>query len=134
MHAGQLYSHLEWDVQPVDPYQNGLCYAVHALLLFHIWMHPQKTTLEEVLRCSPPLPEGGDPGLFFRRCVDLQTFSYLDPGEDDLLSLLLKGPVLVGAQGHAMTLKGFNQSTWFLVDTKNIFRPRQFTFAYALGI
>lgn len=134
MHAAQLYSHFEWEVPPLEPYSIGLCYAVHALLLFDIWMFPIQTTLGEVLRCSPPQEKGGDPGLFFRRCVDLDTQSFLQPQPEDLYQMLLQGPVLVGTRNHALTLKGFNPHEWLLVDTEPIALPRNYTFDYALGI
>ncbi|MDC3224038.1 hypothetical protein OAU26_03810 [Mariniblastus sp.] len=126
-----------WDVQPVAPYAPLTCYAAHAALVFNFWMRATvySITVSEVIRCVPPTARGGDPGRYFETCApQVGAVAVFEPTRNDIDTLLQHGPVLVGKNNHAMTLKGWNQDHFILVDTNTFTLPLYTTFQYALGL
>ena len=125
---------LLWSILPTPKYSYGLCYAAHAAHLHTFWTG-KHTTLLEVVNCSPPRGFGGDPGVYFQQCTPaLATFATLNPTKEVLYDHLLRGPLLVGLNGHALILRGYTPKEWILVDTKPLQMEGKVTFDYSLGI
>lgn len=127
-------SWISWPIDATPAYSHGLCYAAHTANLHTFWTGTP-TTLLDVARCSPPLGFGGDPWFFFARCApSVPVLTHSEPKEETLLDHLLRGPLLVGREGHALILKGYTPVEWLLIDTdeKNISRSEPFQ--YSLGI
>lgn len=123
-----------WRVQPVAPYPHPMCYAWHASLVHLAWTG-RPVDPGAVVRCAPPSLFGGDPGLFFDKCApSVGARATLAPSTAQVHAHLQNGPVLVGVDGHAMTLRGYTDEHWLLVDTEEVRLPKSRQFEYALGI